>query len=201
MAIYTDSPHLKTHSVCFNRKKMSRRAKIPKTNSFSVFASYVCAEMHIAPDSRTLPVEASGWRIPVSLQIKHATFIFITGRWQLLSQDAELIRKPVLYTAGGNKYKEEKNAKIGSIISTRMDEYWRDTDRANREADDSLVKQKESIQSVRQVSAPITAIVLQCRWSRMFVSLSGQTAGGGERLQKGGKKLLKLFSVWVHIEC
>lgn len=37
------------------------------------------------------------------IQIKHATFIFITGRWQLLTQDTELIRKPVLYTAVGNK--------------------------------------------------------------------------------------------------
>lgn len=35
------------------------------------------------------------------IQIKHGTFIFITGRWQLLTQDAELIRKPVLHTAAG----------------------------------------------------------------------------------------------------
>lgn len=32
---------------------------------------------------------------------QRATFIFITGRWQLLSQDATLIRNPVLYTAVG----------------------------------------------------------------------------------------------------
>ena len=54
-------------------------------------------------DGRTRP-----WRVRERLKntclpahIKHATFIFITGRWKLLTQDAELIRKPVLYAAAG----------------------------------------------------------------------------------------------------
>lgn len=111
----------------------------------------VHSEMHIVLDRRMRPVYAKAAEEYLSpIQIKHATFIFITGRWQLLTQDAELIRKPVLYTAAGGINKK-KNVKIGSVTSMKMDKQWRDTDRANWVADDSLVEQKESIQGGRQV--------------------------------------------------
>lgn len=110
-------------------------------------------------DGRTRPRRARLTNTCLPVHIKHATFIFITGRWQLLTQDAELIRKPVLYAAAGNKEggkkrrgeknKRKWNVKIGSITSMRMDKCWRDTDEgANWVADDSLAEQKESIQAV-----------------------------------------------------
>lgn len=40
---------------------------------------------------------------PSPPHIKHATFIFITGRWQGLSKETELIMKCVFYTAAENK--------------------------------------------------------------------------------------------------
>lgn len=59
--------------------------------------------MYIVLDSQMQPGCASSEEYLSPIHIKYATFIFITGRWQLLTQDTELIRKPVLYTAAGNK--------------------------------------------------------------------------------------------------
>lgn len=96
-----DGPHLTTHSICSNKEKNN---KISSTHLYFIYLSYVCTLKHtLLFGCLVPPVYATGWRIPVSLQIKRATFIFITGRWQLLSQDAALIRNPVLYTALGNK--------------------------------------------------------------------------------------------------
>lgn len=100
-----DGPHLTTDSICFNKEKNN----ISSTHFYFIYLSYVCTLKHTLLSVCLAPlVYATGWRIPVSLQIKCATFIFITGRWQLLSQDAALIRNPVLYTALGNKLGGEK---------------------------------------------------------------------------------------------
>lgn len=77
--------------------------------------------------SLLLPSSVHKWSQETCLSSKQrATFIFITGRWQKFPEDATLIRNPVFFTAaaGGGG---DGDTKTRSIISMRMDNYWRDT--------------------------------------------------------------------------
>lgn len=98
----------KTYTVCINIKKffVTFWVTFLKTNKFVLqVCTWKCILFLTVRCSLYMQV-AEEYLSPI--QIKHATFIFITGRWQLFTQDAELIRKPVLLRGGINKNCEDR---------------------------------------------------------------------------------------------
>lgn len=79
-------------SAC-GRRPLTRRPR----------AHFPAARSEMRIDGRTRPASGRGRSVYLSAAHiwEHAAFIFITGGWQSLTQEAELIRKPVLHTAAG----------------------------------------------------------------------------------------------------
>lgn len=115
---------------------------------------------------------------------QRATFIFITGRWQLLSQDATLIRNPVLFTAvGGGGWRAGQIHHLnedGQLLKGHIGG-------VNWAADDGFMEQKESARGVWHFLYFLSTPVYPARTTgaRCLRGPAAQrTRGGRQRINK-----------------
>lgn len=122
---------------------------------------------------------------------QRATFIFITGRWQLLSQDATLIRNPVLYaTVGGG------GGELGGGLTCRPGPSpqwgWTIIEGTHRGAwywgaDDGFMEQKESARGVWHFLYFYRLLFIRAapwEWGVCEAPVAQRTQGGRRRINK-----------------